>query len=126
MTGARHGRSDERGYATVWLVTAIAVVCVAVGVAVSIGVVTVQRHRAAAAADAVALKVAMTALEGSAAACRGGAVIGRLDGAVLSACRLSGSIASVEVTIRLPGPFARFGAATGRARAGPASDVGVS
>lgn len=126
MNGARRRGRDDGGYATVWLVTAIAVVCVAAGVAVSLGVVTLERHRAAAAADAVALKVAMMAVEGPAAACRTGAAIGRLDGAVVTECRLSGSIASVEVTIRLPGPFGRFGVATGRARAGPADDVGVS
>jgi secretion/DNA translocation related TadE-like protein len=120
------GEPGDRGYATVWLVTAIAVVCVAAGVAVSVGVVTLERHRAAAAADAVALKVAMAAVQGTEVACRDGAAIGRLDGATLTGCRLSGSVASVEVTVRLPGPFARFGVATGRARAGPAGEAGVS
>lgn len=122
--GAR--RNCDSGYATVWLVAAMAVVGVAAGVAISVGVVALERHRAAAAADAVALKVAMAAIDGPAVACRDGAAIGRLDGATLTTCQLAGSIATVEVTVRLPGPLARFGVATGRARAGPAGDIGVS
>jgi secretion/DNA translocation related TadE-like protein len=114
--------ADDHGFATVWVVTAMTVVVAAAAIAIGVGTATVERHRAAAAADAVALKVAMAAIDGPTAACSAGAVIARIDGATLMGCRLLGSIATVEVAIRLPGPLSRLGVATGQARAGPAGD----
>jgi secretion/DNA translocation related TadE-like protein len=114
---ARH----DHGFATVWVVMAIAIVTAAAGAMIAVGIAVYERHRAAAAADAVALKAALESLDGPTVACRDGAALGRLDGAVVSRCVLDGSIADVEVTIRLPGVLAAIGPATGRARAGPAS-----
>jgi secretion/DNA translocation related TadE-like protein len=115
----------QAGFATVWVVTAMAVVAVAAAVAMSVGVATVERHRAAAAADAVALSVALDAISGQTAACSAGGTLGRLNGAVLTRCMVNGSVAEVAVAVRLPGPLAALGPATGRARAGPASELSV-
>lgn len=112
---------NDRGFATVWVVTSMALVAAAAGVAISYGAATLERHRAAAAADAVALAVALRAVEGPTAACRAGAALGRLDGARVTRCGLQGPVADVAVAVRLPGPLAALGPAIGRARAGPAS-----
>lgn len=119
MTSTRDG-----GYATVWIVIAMAVVIAAAGVATTVGAATIERHRAAAAADATALKVALDALAGPTVACRDGAALARRNGATLTRCNLDGADATVEVAIRLPGVLAAFGAAHGRARAGPVSELG--
>jgi secretion/DNA translocation related TadE-like protein len=99
----------------------MAVVAFGAVVALSIGVATLERHRAAAAADAAALQAALASVQGSAVACREGGVLALRNGARLTRCVLDGSIAEVEVEVRLPGPLAALGPATGRARAGPAS-----
>jgi secretion/DNA translocation related TadE-like protein len=111
----------DPGFATVWVVMAMAVVTAAATTMISVGVAFYERHRAAAAADAVALKAALESVEGQAVACRDGEALGRLDGATVTRCVLDGSIAEVEVEVRLPGGLAAIGPATGRARAGPAS-----
>jgi secretion/DNA translocation related TadE-like protein len=121
----RGGHCRDAGFATVWVIAAMAVVGVAAAAAVGIAIATIERHRAAAAADAAALKVAIEAIQGSAVACHDGAALASLNGARLTDCRLAGSIATVSVAVRLPGPLADFGSATGRARAGPAG-TGVS
>jgi secretion/DNA translocation related TadE-like protein len=123
MTGRQQTLRDD-GFATVWVVTAMALVTVAAVAAMGVGVVTIQRHRAAAAADAVALEVALDALDGSFLACQHGAELARLDGGDVRSCDLAGSIATVTVSVPLPGPLARWGSATGRARAGPAATTG--
>jgi secretion/DNA translocation related TadE-like protein len=118
-------RRGDAGFASVWVIAAMAVVGVAAAVAVGIATATIERHRAAAAADAAALKIAMESIDGPTVACRDGAALAALDGATLTDCGLAGSIATVSVTVALPGPLAHFGSATGRARAGPAG-TGVS
>jgi secretion/DNA translocation related TadE-like protein len=122
MTSRIGTRSEtDPGFATIWVITAIALVAVAAGVAVCYGGAAFERHRAAAAADAVALAVALDAVQGQVAACRTGAALGRLDGAEVTNCELDGAIADIAVGVQLPGPLARFGLATGHARAGPVS-----
>jgi secretion/DNA translocation related TadE-like protein len=118
-------RCSDQGFATVWVVAAMAVVVAAATVAIGVGVASVERHRAAAAADAVALAAALDAIQGQAAACRDGGEIGQLDGAVVSRCVLTGPVADVAVAVRLPGPLVVLGPAIGRARAGPASELSV-
>lgn len=115
--------ASESGFATVWVLAAMAVLTAVTGVVVAVGVAALDRHRAAAAADAVALKVALDAIAGPAVACRDGAFLGRLDGARLIRCVLDGAVATVTVAVALPGPLARLGPAVGTARAGPASDM---
>jgi secretion/DNA translocation related TadE-like protein len=111
----------DGGYATVWVVAAIAVVVVAASVAIGIGVATLERHRAGSAADSVALQVALDALQGQSAACQAGGVLAGRNGAVVTHCALDGSIAEVEVAVPLPDPLRFLGPATGHARAGPVS-----
>jgi secretion/DNA translocation related TadE-like protein len=119
----RWHHARDSGFATVWVITAMALVAAAAGVASCYGMAIVQRHRAAAAADAVALAVALRAVDGPAAACSGGVALARLDGGVLTGCQLQGSVAQVSVAVPLPGVLAALGPATARARAGPASVV---
>jgi secretion/DNA translocation related TadE-like protein len=114
----RRGR-DDTGSATVWVVTAMALVLGVGGVSGSVGVVTVERHRADTAADAAALAAAGQVIAGQAAACAVAAEIARADGAALTRCGLDGAGAQVETRVTLPGVLARFGQAVGRAHAGP-------
>jgi secretion/DNA translocation related TadE-like protein len=102
----------------------MALVSVGAAAAMGVGIVTIERHRAAAAADAVALEVALDAIDGPAFACHAGAELARSDGAEVRSCGLAGSVATVTVSVALPGPLARWGSATGRARAGPAATTG--
>jgi secretion/DNA translocation related TadE-like protein len=117
--------NHDRGSATVWVLVGMAVVVAAASVASWLGLATVARHRAAAAADAAALGVAMSVLRGPTAACRAGAALARANGARLTACQVAGADAVVTVVVGLPGFLARWGVATGRARAGPASEAAV-
>jgi secretion/DNA translocation related TadE-like protein len=112
------GRNDT-GSATVWVVTAMALVLGVGGVSGSVGVVTVERHRVDTAADAAALAAAGHVVAGQAAACDAAAEIARADGAVLTRCGLDGAGAQVEIQRALPGVLGRFGHAVGRAHAGP-------
>jgi secretion/DNA translocation related TadE-like protein len=114
-------KGRDEGYATLWVVTAMALVVVAAGVAVGYGIATVARHRAAAAADAAGLTVALWAVDGAATACAKGAETARLNGGVETRCIVDGAVAQVGVTVALPGLLAAWGPATGRARAGPVS-----
>jgi secretion/DNA translocation related TadE-like protein len=112
----------DGGYATVWVVAAIAVVVAAGVIASGFGTAVVERHHAAAAADAAALEVALRSIAGRPAACRSGAAIAQLNGATLRRCDLHDAIAEVVVEVRLRGVLSVFGSAEGRARAGPASE----
>jgi secretion/DNA translocation related TadE-like protein len=112
----------DQGFATVWVVAAMALVVAAAVMAIGYGVATMERHRAAAAADATALAAALSAVHGGAVACRDGDSLARLDGATVTRCVLQGPVAEVEVSVRLPGMLGAFGPAIGRARAGPASE----
>jgi secretion/DNA translocation related TadE-like protein len=123
--GRRRGRTDS-GFATVWVVSAMALVAVAAAVAIGLGVAVVQRHRAAAAADASALAAAAQAVAGDDVACHAGATLAHANGARVTRCVLTGSIAEVVVARPLPAPLSIFGVAIGRARAGPASMVPAS
>jgi secretion/DNA translocation related TadE-like protein len=113
-------RPADRGSATVLLVAVIAAVLVVATAGVQLGAAMVTRHRATAAADLAALGAAVDAVYGETRACeRATWVVERMGGALVS-CRLDGWDALVEVTARPPEPLDRFGAATARARAGPA------
>lgn len=111
--------SDDQGSATVWLVIAIAVVVVATGAVASVGAAIVGRQRAGVAADAAALAVAGDVIAGPAAACGEGRRFAAANHAALTGCHLDGTVATVSVSVELPGPLARIGSATGTARAGP-------
>jgi secretion/DNA translocation related TadE-like protein len=114
---SRSGR--DGGSATLWVVTAMAVVLCVAGGSGSVGIVTIERHRAGTAADAAALAAASHVVAGPVSACAAAAAIARTDGAVLTRCGLDGAGAQVEVAVALPGVLRRFGKAIGQARAGP-------
>ncbi len=129
MTRDQRGRTpdrDERGFATVWVITAMALVTVITGVAICFGVALVQQRRAAAAADAAALSAALLAVQGPTAACQSGTAIGRRDDASITHCELRGADAYVVVAVPLPPPIRWLGPAVGRARAGPAGEAPTS
>jgi secretion/DNA translocation related TadE-like protein len=117
---SRDGGRDS-GFATVWVVAAVALVAAAAAVAIGFAAATLDRHRAAAAADASALAAALNSVEGPAVACREGERLARLDGATVTSCEVQGSVALVAVSVPLPGVLRGFGPAIGRAKAGPAS-----
>jgi secretion/DNA translocation related TadE-like protein len=121
----RGGVIDRRdnGFATVWVVTAMAIVAVSAATALCFGAAILERHRADAAADAVALSVALRAVDGPSAACLAGSALASLDGATLTRCDLQGAVSDVVVAVRLPGLLAPLGPAVGRARAGPVSST---
>jgi secretion/DNA translocation related TadE-like protein len=122
MTSSAGRQLDsDRGYATVWVVSAMALVVIAATVAAGFGVAVVQRHRAATAADASSLAAAQHAVEGSALACGVAVALARANEARVTRCVLTGSVAEVVVARQLPGPLSIFGVAVGRSRAGPAS-----
>jgi secretion/DNA translocation related TadE-like protein len=111
----------EAGFATIWVVIAIAIVVVVGGISVEVGVVTAQRHRADAAADAAALAAALASIEGADAACHEAVLVAAKDGASVASCQLLGAVSEVTVSVPLPGPLRAFGAASAHARAGPAT-----
>jgi secretion/DNA translocation related TadE-like protein len=111
----------DGGFATVWVVIAMAVVVLAGGISAAVGVVAAQRHKAGAAADASAIAAALASIDGPTAACHQAMVVASMDGAAVVSCHLLGAVSEVSVSIRLPGPLAPFGTAYAHARAGPAT-----
>jgi secretion/DNA translocation related TadE-like protein len=113
--------TTERGSATVWAAGAIAAILLIVGLIVGIGSAAVTRHRAESAADLAALAAAAHAMSGTGPACERAEWVAARMRAELTACRLRGWDAEVELAARPPGPLSGFGAATAHARAGPAN-----
>ncbi len=120
------GRGDgsDAGFATVVVLALSALLTLLAVALVALGSVAVLRSRAASAADQAALAAAGRSRYGSGPACARATAVAAAVEARLVACRLTGDLADVaEVEVSVPGPgaLARFGAATGRARAGPGS-----
>ncbi|HTW21423.1 MAG TPA: Rv3654c family TadE-like protein [Mycobacteriales bacterium] len=115
-------RSDDDGFATIWVMIAMVIVGLMAAVAGGVGVVAVTGERARSAADASALAVALHVVAGPTAACAIGARLAHENDAVLRECRLSDADATVQVAVPLPGPLAGFGPAIAVARAGPVSE----
>ncbi|WP_018683877.1 Rv3654c family TadE-like protein [Actinokineospora enzanensis] len=113
------GRADG-GFATVWVAAVSAVLMSIFLLVLTLGAATVARHRAEAAADLAALAAAAHAVSGPEAACARARWVVERMGARLDACGLDGWVAAVAVTVRPGLPTA--GAASARARAGPAAD----
>jgi secretion/DNA translocation related TadE-like protein len=121
-TGEGAGRATaDAGYATVWVLAAMALIAVVAAAAISYGIALVASARAASAADAAGLTAALWAVDGPAAACARSAAMARLDGGLQTRCAVAGAVAEVVVCVPLPGPLAVWGPAVGRARAGPAA-----
>jgi secretion/DNA translocation related TadE-like protein len=79
-------------------------------------------HRAQSAADLAALAAgtALVAGEGSGAACGRGVAMAARNGGSVRSCR-AGRDLSLELVVAVPAAMPRLGAATARARAGPAT-----
>ena len=100
---------------------------VGVLIAMTVGALTVvsavvASHRAQSAADLAALAAgaALVAGEGSGAACGRGVALAAGNGGLVSSC-VTGPDLSVELVVDVPATAPRLGAATARARAGPAT-----
>lgn len=123
MTAPRRGaggrQSGDEGSATVLVLALCSLLVVCAAVLVAVASVAVVRHRAAQAADSAALAAATRSLHGVDAACRTADELARASGARLLSCALQGDLADVLVEVRPEGWLSRFGAARGRARAGP-------
>jgi secretion/DNA translocation related TadE-like protein len=112
---------DDRGAGAVLVLSMAALLALVGATAAALIAVAVARQRAAAVADLAALAAAQRALAGAEVACGWAARTAAADGGRLLGCRLDGDVADVTVEVRPPGPLGRLGAATSRARAGPAS-----
>ncbi|MCW2777554.1 MAG: putative rane protein [Frankiales bacterium] len=117
---------EDGGYATVLVLSLVAVLLAVAGVLVSLGLVVTTRHRAGAAADLAALAAAERALEGAGAACAAADRVVLAAGGRLVTCRLDGSDASVGVELLPPGRLAVLGPARATARAGSGNAPGLS
>jgi secretion/DNA translocation related TadE-like protein len=110
---------DDRGVATVWAATAVAVLIAVLAAMLDLAGATAVRHRAEAAADLAALAAAGHVLDGGEAACARATAVATSGGARVVLCRLRGweALVEVEVGVRL----SLLGTTTvrGRARAGP-------
>jgi secretion/DNA translocation related TadE-like protein len=113
-------RQDEAGSATIFMLIAMGLVGLATAVVCLLAVAITARHRAASAADAVALAAAAHAADGEATACGFAARLAAADGARLVGCSLTGPVAVVAVSVEPGGWLRAFGAATVKAKAGPA------
>ncbi len=110
----------DRGSATIWTVAVIAALLVFATGILAVGSAAVTRHRAAGAADLAALAAADYAPDGEQAACGWARWVTDRMRVQLVSCHLDGWDALVQTSAEPAGPLARFGAATARARAGPA------
>ena len=113
-------RHDESGSATIFMLIAMGLVGLATAVVCLLAVAMTARHRAAVAADAAALAAAAHAVDGEATACGLAAQVAGADGGKLLACTLAGPTSLVLVSVEPGGWLRAFGAATVKAKAGPA------
>ncbi|MBA8931289.1 secretion/DNA translocation related TadE-like protein [Kutzneria viridogrisea] len=116
---ATSGHRDEGGATVLAAVIATALVLSTV-LGLHLGAAVLTRHRATAAADLGALAAAAQAVAGTDSACRRAEWVADRYGVRLTACRLRGWEAAVEVTAQPPGWLAATGTASAHARAGPA------
>lgn len=121
MAGSVTGSGSDRGAGAVLVLGMAALLTLVAATAAALIAVAVARQRAAAVADLAALAAAQHALEGPEVACGWAGRTSAADAGRLVSCRLEGDVAEVTVEVRPPGPLGRLGAATSRARAGPAS-----
>ena len=119
------GRRDD-GSATVLVLAVCGAVTAAAALLAGTGVAAVTRHRAALAADAAALAAAadVTLLPGS--VCASAAKALAANGARLVECRVDGAVVVVRARVSAPRWIGWAGAAEGRARAGPGTDVEIA
>jgi len=113
----RLSRSDDDGFATVWVAFALVIMLVVLGAALHLGSAVLARQRAENAADLAALAGAARSLDGADAACARAAEVVRANKVQLIDCRMDGMDVLVRVSVQA---LVWGGLAQGRARAGPA------
>lgn len=119
MTGRGSGPGrDERGTATVAVLSLIGVVLLVAAAAAAVLGAAVAHRQAQAAADLAALSGAAAAEQGD-DACGAAADVARANGGDLADCHLEGDDVLVSVTVDVPGGLAVLGEVRARARAGP-------
>jgi secretion/DNA translocation related TadE-like protein len=111
--------TNESGSASIWAAGGIAALLLLVALIAGIGGAANTRHRAASAADLAALAAAGQATAGQQAACAKAGLVADRMRVHLSACRIIGWNAEVEIAAQPPDLLIGFGTATARARAGP-------
>lgn len=110
----------DRGSATIVAALASVLLISLLWLGMQLGLAIITRHRAEGAADLAALAAAAGAPQGQSQACAKAKWVTAKMGALLVSCRVQGWDAWVEVRTPSPAPLPPFGAADGRARAGPA------
>ena len=118
-TAGTASRCADRGAASVWAAGGIAALLLLAGLIVAVGSAAVTRHRAAGAADLAALAAAAYAVSGQESACARAGWVATNMRVELTACRLRGWDAEVEIAAQPPDLLLGFGSATAKARAGP-------
>lgn len=113
---------SDRGSATIWAAGGVAALLLIVGLVVAIGAAALTRHQASGAADLAALAAAAHATDGEGPACGRARWVAQQMGTTMTACRLRGWDAEVEITAQPPDLLLGFGSATAHARAGPVPD----
>ncbi|MGH3997792.1 MAG: Rv3654c family TadE-like protein [Pseudonocardiaceae bacterium] len=116
MTVSAH---NDRGVATVWAAGAIAVLMSMAVLGLYLGAAVVVRHQVESAADLAALAGAGMAVAGERYACTQVRRVTDRMRVQLVSCRTHGWDVLVEAEAQPAGWLGGFGAATGRARAGP-------
>lgn len=112
-------RAADHGSATIWVLTASAVVLAVTLAVTSVATAYAARQRAAAAADLAALAGATRVLGPD--ACATAQRVAAANGARLAACADDGTSVLVTAVADLPGALTALApGATARARAGPA------
>jgi len=111
-------RRDERGTATVAVLSLIGVVLLVATAAAAILGAVVAHRQAQAAADLAALSGATVAEHGG-DACAAAGDVARANRGDLAGCRLDGDDVLVTVTVEVPGGAEVLGEVSARARAGP-------
>jgi secretion/DNA translocation related TadE-like protein len=114
--------TSERGSASIWAAGGTAVLLLLVALIMGLGAAAHTRHRAASAADLAALAAAGHAIAGQQVACAQAGWVTERMRVHLTACRIKGWDAEVEVAAQPPDLLIGFGTATARARAGPVEE----
>jgi secretion/DNA translocation related TadE-like protein len=112
--------TGDAGVAGVLVLSLSCVLALVGALGANLAAVAVARQRAAAVADLAALAAAARVLDGPAAACARASRLAADSGGLLASCAVDGDVAVVVAEVRPAGPLGRLGAASARARAGPA------
>ncbi|MGH3846196.1 MAG: Rv3654c family TadE-like protein [Pseudonocardiaceae bacterium] len=115
---------DDRGVATVWAAGAIAVLVSMAVFGLHLGAAMVARHHTESAADLAALAGASDVIADEQYACAQARRVTDRMRVQLASCHVSGLDLLVEAAVQPSGWLGGLGAATGRARAGPAAPEG--